>query len=158
MQYALINSNQHTVARYMPSNYAAFPLGNFMLVYGEDNAGWTLDGYVLPRLASGLFYPVRDALVEYRDGTFALIDPKDEFGVPVDEVRIFTQYDWEAQVNLGKHPVPEGYDGWNAFFVVEEVSRIVNESRPAIFDAFDPTFDPDAAAQYANNHNQAQEV
>jgi hypothetical protein len=26
------------------------------LIEGEDNAGWTLDGYVIPRLASGLIF------------------------------------------------------------------------------------------------------
>lgn len=47
-----------TVARYLPSNYAvtgATPEG-WTIIQGEDVAGWTLDGYVLPRLASGLYF------------------------------------------------------------------------------------------------------
>ena len=47
--------------RYMPSNYAAFPVLDYdakpaVLIVGEDNAGWGLDSYVLPRLASGMYY------------------------------------------------------------------------------------------------------
>lgn len=42
--------------RYLPSNYqvhAEHDDGHF-LIRGSDRAGWTLDGYVIPRLASGL--------------------------------------------------------------------------------------------------------
>jgi hypothetical protein len=43
------------VAAFMPSNYSCFPnhAGEIFIV-GFDEAGWTLDGYVIPRLASGL--------------------------------------------------------------------------------------------------------
>jgi hypothetical protein len=44
-----------TVERYLPSNYvvlAATSLG--IVVAGYDSHGWTLDGYVMPRLSSGL--------------------------------------------------------------------------------------------------------
>lgn len=59
MKYALINTDRlDTVERYLPANYDAVPFGPFVLVYGTDNRGWTLEDYVLPRLASGLFYPV----------------------------------------------------------------------------------------------------
>lgn len=46
-----------TVARYLPSNYEATagPDGA-VIVTGHDEAGWTLDSYVLPRLASGLMW------------------------------------------------------------------------------------------------------
>jgi hypothetical protein len=48
------------VRRYLPSNYAAdawlAPGGRVILIHGEDSAGWTLDGYVIPRLASGMIY------------------------------------------------------------------------------------------------------
>jgi hypothetical protein len=49
---------------YLPSNYSAVPalkLGGLgtrgedkttILIVGHDNAGWTLDGYVLPRLGT----------------------------------------------------------------------------------------------------------
>jgi hypothetical protein len=52
------------VEAYLPSNYALMEsfeveasTGRFRLVViigGHDDAGWTLDGYVIPRLASGL--------------------------------------------------------------------------------------------------------
>jgi hypothetical protein len=47
----------------MPGNYAVLgrtPIGASntvqVLIGGRDASGWTLDGYVLPRLASGMYY------------------------------------------------------------------------------------------------------
>jgi hypothetical protein len=63
-RYALIDSKSAagwsgngvaTVERYLPGNYEV--LGETSLgivVAGEDDCGWTLDDYVLPRLSSGL--------------------------------------------------------------------------------------------------------
>lgn len=50
-----------TVAQYLPGNYSAVATGvdkdgPWVRVEGKDNAGWTLDDYVIPRLASGLLY------------------------------------------------------------------------------------------------------
>lgn len=43
------------IQAYMPSNYEAFVNADGRVeIVGQDNAGWTLDGYVIPRLASGL--------------------------------------------------------------------------------------------------------
>jgi len=48
-----------TIQQYLPSNYSAeivpelYDEGDQIVITGTDNAGWTLDGYVLPRLASG---------------------------------------------------------------------------------------------------------
>lgn len=57
-RYALVRdverSPLETVRRYLPWNYAAHAVEGGILIHGEDNAGWTLDGYVIPRLASGL--------------------------------------------------------------------------------------------------------
>ncbi len=60
-RYAKVtNSTEATVARYLPGNYHVVDVNdadpNAVTVYieGEDNAGWTLDDYVIPRLASGL--------------------------------------------------------------------------------------------------------
>ena len=56
MQKALITS-AHTledVASFLPANYTAEQIGPYVRIVGEDNAGWTMDDYVLPRLASGL--------------------------------------------------------------------------------------------------------
>lgn len=44
------------VQRYMPGNYTAREEGGQIIIEGEDNSGWTLDGYVIPRLASGLIW------------------------------------------------------------------------------------------------------
>lgn len=42
------------VSAYLPSNYTADLAGPGEIeITGTDSAGWTLDGYVLPRLASG---------------------------------------------------------------------------------------------------------
>jgi hypothetical protein len=43
------------VRDYLPRNFqASVPGKNEVLIYGYDDHGWTLDGYVIPRLASGL--------------------------------------------------------------------------------------------------------
>lgn len=44
-----------TVAAYLPQNYRI--LGNDgpnIIIGGVDNRGWTLDDYIIPRLASGM--------------------------------------------------------------------------------------------------------
>jgi hypothetical protein len=41
------------VRQYLPANYVA---SLTVLIEGEDNAGWTMDEYVIPRLASGLYF------------------------------------------------------------------------------------------------------
>ena len=70
-RYAAIGSkgsrwdDERVVAKYLPENYTieavvedveldGFPYPQAIVVSGRDVAGWTLDGYVLPRLASGL--------------------------------------------------------------------------------------------------------
>jgi len=42
-----------TIKRYMPTNYRVYVCDDDILIAGNDVAGWTLDGYVIPRLASG---------------------------------------------------------------------------------------------------------
>jgi len=49
----LNEDNLELVRRYMPSNYEASQLGSTIFIYGHDSHGWTLDDYVIPRLASG---------------------------------------------------------------------------------------------------------
>ena len=55
------------VTAYLPDNYRVICSTGYgadgmpldrpgLLIEGADVAGWTLDGYVLPRLASGLMY------------------------------------------------------------------------------------------------------
>jgi hypothetical protein len=56
-RFAVVTSSSTslaTVQRYLPGNYGAREVGGTVLISGTDNAGWTLDGYVIPRLASGL--------------------------------------------------------------------------------------------------------
>jgi hypothetical protein len=51
------NSMAERVANYLPSNYKVTDASNTgVTITGEDSGGWTLDGYVLPRLASGLIF------------------------------------------------------------------------------------------------------
>jgi hypothetical protein len=50
------HADLEAIRRYLPSNYSADSDGGSVFIHGEDNAGWTLDGYVLPRLASGLYF------------------------------------------------------------------------------------------------------
>ena len=55
-RYAVItNSDARTVSSYIPANYSvAIVCDDCLVISGEDIAGWTLTGYVIPRLASGL--------------------------------------------------------------------------------------------------------
>lgn len=60
IRFAIVTSgarNLDQVRRFLPSNYiASTSQEGAIVIEGEDNAGWTLDGYVIPRLASGLIY------------------------------------------------------------------------------------------------------
>lgn len=43
--------------RYLPDNYRVIGgTAEHYTIAGHDVAGWTLDGYVIPRLASGLIF------------------------------------------------------------------------------------------------------
>ena len=56
---AIIRGGDATrVARYLPENYVVMreEADGDVLIAGYDSAGWTLDGYVLPRLSSGLMF------------------------------------------------------------------------------------------------------
>jgi hypothetical protein len=46
------------VASLLPANYwiLGTSTSDKVLIAGRDNAGWTLDGYVIPRLGSALIY------------------------------------------------------------------------------------------------------
>jgi len=64
MRYAMVSGARSgdEVAAYLPRGYEVYghrfpngPTGRIVvLICGEDDAGWTLDDYVIPRLASGL--------------------------------------------------------------------------------------------------------
>lgn len=63
-RYALItaktDSELNAIRAYLPGNYVARRAGTFephhdtVVIRGEDDHGWTLNEYVIPRLASGL--------------------------------------------------------------------------------------------------------
>lgn len=51
----LSKESVETIERYLPSNYEAWERHpGLIVIFGKDVAGWTLDGYVMPRLSSGL--------------------------------------------------------------------------------------------------------
>ena len=50
------HNDLYSIRRYLPSNYMADSDGVDVYVHGFDSMGWTLDAYVLPRLASGMYY------------------------------------------------------------------------------------------------------
>jgi hypothetical protein len=68
MRYALVSVDIGKVEQlkaYMPGNYEVLgrtPIGASntvsVLIGGRDSCGWTLDDYVIPRLASGMYYAV----------------------------------------------------------------------------------------------------
>lgn len=69
-RYATVTGPLDTIRRYLPSNYAAVRVSWYepdrILIIGEDHAGWTLDDYVIPRLASGLYW-AREISADERD-------------------------------------------------------------------------------------------
>lgn len=59
------NVTPDVIAAYLPSNYSIIKVVvgkddddtrtfGHVVISGTDNHGWTLDGYVIPRLASGM--------------------------------------------------------------------------------------------------------
>lgn len=58
IRYAVVSTKRdsaESISRYLPANYRIIAdQRDQVIVAGTDNAGWTMDGYVLPRLASGL--------------------------------------------------------------------------------------------------------
>lgn len=44
------------VERYLPENFFAYVSAERIVITGEDAAGWTMEGYVIPRLASGMIF------------------------------------------------------------------------------------------------------
>ena len=75
MRSIIINSaDVATISRYLPTNYQAVDMGDGRtMVVGSDHRGWTLDDYVIPRLASGGYYhvpsaPMHDHIVASTNG------------------------------------------------------------------------------------------
>lgn len=59
----IINSaDVAAIRRYLPEQYHAVSTDDGRtLVFGTDHRGWTLEGYVIPRLASGGYYQAPDS-------------------------------------------------------------------------------------------------
>lgn len=57
-RYAIVNATAASVDPYLPHNYRVVgPVSvAVVIIAGNDDAGWTLDDYVIPRLASGLIF------------------------------------------------------------------------------------------------------
>ncbi len=62
-RFAFVTGVDHRerLLAYLPASYAVLGEGmrdgrSFFVIGGTDSAGWTLDGYVIPRLASGLIF------------------------------------------------------------------------------------------------------
>lgn len=51
---AVTTASADRVEPYLPSNYTVKEEDGQTIIQGYDNRGYTLDGYVIPRLASGL--------------------------------------------------------------------------------------------------------
>jgi hypothetical protein len=86
MRHAIVynvTGSRSTVEAYLPDNYTVRPNTwtttpdnkGRIAIEGEDVAGWTLDDYVIPRLASGgmLCHEVRSAEAAY-DGTVGVMN------------------------------------------------------------------------------------
>lgn len=59
MRYALVaKATAAQIEPYLPSNYIAYDTAAGAVIEGEDSCGWTLDDYVIPRLASGLYFGI----------------------------------------------------------------------------------------------------
>ncbi len=61
MRFAIIKEHRKSqsiggIADYLPANYRIVHMSpaDGILIGGTDDHGWTLDGYVIPRLASGM--------------------------------------------------------------------------------------------------------
>ena len=57
IRYALVCAGADQIAAYLPDNYRVIGrVDGQTVIAGRDVAGWTLDAYVIPRLASGLYF------------------------------------------------------------------------------------------------------
>jgi hypothetical protein len=75
------------VAAYLPEGFALLGEGmsdgrTFYVIGGYDNAGWTLDGYVIPRLASGLIAAEEVTEQQARDVVASSSHPDAYIGLP----------------------------------------------------------------------------
>lgn len=54
---AIVSSTDSAIAAYLPARYKVVEVTeDSTIIEGEDFCGWTLDDYVIPRLASGWYF------------------------------------------------------------------------------------------------------
>ncbi len=86
MRFATVRNakDRSHLEAYLPSNYKVLVSqnlsngkGEIFIIGGEDNAGWTLDDYVIPRLGSGLIFAeeITDS-VDVEDTRYTLFEGK----------------------------------------------------------------------------------
>ena len=66
IRFAVVEGDLNRIQSYLPLNYSAMNYLDKVLIYGEDDQGWTLDGYVIPRLGSGL-YAAKEMVLSDKD-------------------------------------------------------------------------------------------
>jgi hypothetical protein len=100
--------------RLLPSNYTAEQVGEDIVITGQDSAGWTIEDYVQPRLASGGIYfreiEVEDEPEDDNDTTFlctnceVVYDAENE-GIHISEAthEAFCDECWYQQFNEASH-------------------------------------------------------
>lgn len=56
MKWAWVSGNRpELIAKFLPHNYEVVAsMGEYTLIGGIDDSGWTMQDYVIPRLRSGL--------------------------------------------------------------------------------------------------------
>ena len=117
-----VEASVEHIGVFLPNNYTAAedPTGDLVVVAGWDYLGWTLDTYVLGRLASGLIFPIQPGepqrhlewvLNSFDEGYQAAsetIDPADRHLVDVAEGRrdciefVLANYHTLASVDLDR--------------------------------------------------------
>lgn len=56
-RFATVRESRKRVEAFLPSNYEITQqVGDLLVIEGRDNAGWTMEDYLLPRLASGMIF------------------------------------------------------------------------------------------------------
>ena len=90
------------VQHYLPGNYGARITtdDHDILIEGYDRAGWTLDGYVIPRLASGLIVAKEVSLMDHLERVIDAI--AEAFGVsePTPEQRKAVREELESPTGV----------------------------------------------------------
>lgn len=93
MRYAVVRGAESlaVIADYLPGNYHVLhkdPNGAGVIVGGEDDHGWTLEDYVIPRLQSGLMQATEVWPVFISEPVGVTRNIEMEMDVPADALKI----------------------------------------------------------------------